>query len=354
MLSFVPMVYAEKGSLNSPLRHRWVTKLKKEKLITLRPFQFTVPAIGENHIYVGAASGYFYALNKKTGHKDWTAKLATAVYAEPVFDDAAVYVADRKGTIYALNKTDGKVLWQFDTGAEISSRPLLTADAIYVTTMTRQLIAIDREGRGRKWLVAQPGQSSQMTIKGSSSPVLYNGNIYVGYSDGTIVCHRTSDGSIVWSKPLTNRAARFTDVDSTPLIVNNVLYVSTLDDKTYALNPANGDMIWVANGGGPNDITPDAGRLYVAGNGRVVALDINTGKPLWEQDLKEPELSTPALKDGVLVVFSTKDKMYMLDANTGAVKFSRFLGKGTFGRPIIEDDVLYVLTNSSSLFSFKW
>lgn len=337
-----------------PIHQKWVTKLKKEKFITRRPYQYSTPAITDDTVYVGTTRGEVYALQAKSGKKLWATKLSSSIYAEAVVNGTSVYVADRKGTLYALEKATGKIEWQVDTMAEISARPLIANGTIYVTTVLKQLYAVDKLGRGLKWRTSKFGHLPKMTIKGSSSPVIYNGRIYVGYSDGTFICYGAADGSVVWAKQLSDKNARFTDISGTPLIVNDVIYISSMDGQAFALDPKDGVVIWSTDRGGPNDVAYEDGRLFISGGGMVSALDAASGALIWEQKLEaQIETSPPAVKDGVVVVVSTNDKIFALDAKTGEIKLNRYLGRGTFGRPVIVGKTLYIFTNSSNMHVFR-
>lgn len=335
------------------LHTKWVTKLKKEKLITRRPYQFSTPVFSDSKIYVGTSSGYFYAIDSEKGLKDWRIKLAGGVYSEPAVEGNNIYAADRKGIVYSIAKDSGKIEWQVETGAEISSKPIVTEDTLYFATMLRQIVALSKNGTGKKWQTTKTGTLPQMTIKGSSSPLLYNGNIYVGYADGMIMCYKASDGNPIWARQLSRRESMFVDVDTSPLIDNGVIYISSSDGRTYALNPLNGETIWEINKGGPNDLANDLNYIYISGNGRLSAVKKDSGILVWEQDFQEPEISAPVLKDGYIAVASTKDKIYVVSAESGDIKFKRFLGKGCFGKPIIIENMLYILTNSSRLFALQ-
>ncbi|MBI2342531.1 MAG: PQQ-binding-like beta-propeller repeat protein, partial [Deltaproteobacteria bacterium] len=139
---------------------------------------------------------------------------------------------------------NGQIEWQIETGEEISSKPAVDNDVIYVATTQKHIVALDKFGRGKKWQTSKVGSLQQITIKGSSSPLMYNGNIYVGYADGTFNCFKASNGELVWSKQLSDRASQFVDVDSTPLILDGVIYVASMDGKTHAISPADVSVIW--------------------------------------------------------------------------------------------------------------
>jgi len=340
-------------AIKEAVRIKWVTKLKKEKLITRRPYQFTSPVVDGDVIYIGAASGFFYAIDAKKGGKIWTTKLKSGVYADASVDDTYVYAVDREGTVYAIRKGTGKIEWQTGLETEISSTPIVTGDTIFVASTLKQVFAIDKNGGGKRWQTQKIGSLPPMTIKGASSPLLYNGGIYVGYADGMFFCYNASNGNIVWTKLLADRGSDFMDIDSAPVVLNGTMYVSTVEGKTIALNPSTGDIIWTASVGGPNDIIIDEGVLYAAGNEKLSAVDPLSGKILWEQKFDVPEISSPAVMGELLMLASTNGKLYVVDKKTGETKYERFLGKGSFGRPVVAKNNIYILGNTSRFFCLK-
>ena len=346
-------LFAFEGELKLPLHLKWTTKLKKETIFNKRPYQFAVPIIEGDRVYVGAASGFFYALGTLEGKKIWTTKLTGGIYGEASTDENNVYIADRKGIVYALSKADGQIEWQVETESEISSKPIVDSDTVYVSTVLRQIIALNKNGTGKKWQTTKTGSLPPMTIKGSSSPVLYNGNMYVGYADGLLAVYSASNGDFLWARQLSNKQAMFIDVDATPLIIDGIIYVSSADGKTFALDAKDGGIVWTANVGGANSVVADGDALYVEGNSKLSALTKDGGIVIWEVKLDEPGLSTPAVKDGVLIVASTKDKVYSINASNGEIKSKRFLGKGTFGKPVIMGNNVYLLGNSSGMFCLQ-
>lgn len=357
LLAIIPFIlcsgFADASNFKTPLHLKWVTKLKKEDAVTKRPFQLASPLVEDGIVYIGSAGGYFYALDSKKGAKRWQIKLSGGIYSDPAIAGDSVYIADRKGNVYSISKDTGKIKWQIETGAEISARPIAVDNTVYVVTVLRQLIAIDVDSGGKKWNTLKEGLLPPMTIKGSSDPVFFNGQIYVGYADGTLVNYRAKDGAVSWKVQLSDRNSRFQDVDAAPFISGDTIYISTVDNQTYALSLKDGHILWHIEKGGANDLALDGSRLYIAGSGVLTSVIAETGQVVWEQDFEEPEISAPAVKDGLAVVMSTNDKLYVVDAATGELKYRRYLGKGSFGKPVISEGTLYILTNSSRMFALQ-
>jgi quinohemoprotein ethanol dehydrogenase len=83
--------------------------------------------------------------------------------------------------------------------------------------------------------------------------------------------------------------------EATPIVVDGVMYVSTAWSKVYALDAATGKQIWYYDPKVPGPTGAHAccdvvnrgvavyeGRVYIASlDGRLIALDAGTGKPVW-------------------------------------------------------------------------
>ena len=79
-------------------------------------------------------------------------------------------------------------------------------------------------------------------------------------------------------------------MENTPLEHDGVLFVQGPDESVAALNAANGDLLWryaPPAGGGikfKRMIAIEGDELFIAANGKhLIALDIHTGKPVWDQ-----------------------------------------------------------------------
>lgn len=104
------------------------------------PGLYASPTVVGGVVYIGAASGGFYALNEATGAVLWSRQLDTeqrvtcpgrgitstaAVLPDPVAGTLTVYVSGARD-LYALNAATGAVVWQTQIGPTVS-----TPDAYY-------------------------------------------------------------------------------------------------------------------------------------------------------------------------------------------------------------------------------
>lgn len=110
---------------------------------------------------------------------------------------------------------------------------------------------------------------------------------------------------LAWHHDL-NAAAR--GQESTPLVIDGTMYLTTAWSKVFALDARSGQLIWEYDPAVPGEKAKDAccdvvnrgvaafdGKIFVGTlDGRLVALDAATGKPIWSVLTVDPRLDTPS------------------------------------------------------------
>jgi quinohemoprotein ethanol dehydrogenase len=159
---------------------------------------------------------------------------------------------------------------------------------------------------------------------------------------------------LAWSLDLdTNRGQ-----EATPLVIDGVMYTTSAWSKVQAIDPRTGKLLWqydpfVAGSTGVRSccdvvnrgVAAWKGRLYVGTlDGRLVALDAATGKPVWEVvtvDQTKPYTITGApriVKDKVLIgnggaEFGVRGYVSAYDTETGKLIWRFFTVPGDPSKP---------------------
>ena len=96
----------------------------------------------------------------------------------------------------------------------------------------------------------------------------------------------------------------------------------------------------------------DGNRIYAASqDGRVVAVNPDSGKSHWKSDL-EIELSAgPDVNEGVVAVAAKDGYIVLLDADSGSEMWRHYVGGEILAKPLIKDDSVIVQTNDNRLVS---
>jgi outer membrane protein assembly factor BamB len=133
-------------------------------------------------------------------------------------------------------------------------------------------------------------------------------------------------------------------IQSSPILVEDTLYVSSFDGKVYALDPASGKRKWAASTGGPIFATPlvAEGTVYVGSMDHYLyAFDARTGKPRWKFDAGTPLFATAGLQDGVVCI-GANERIFGVEVRTGKEKWTQPAGSFFQSRAASADGVFYL------------
>jgi alcohol dehydrogenase (cytochrome c) len=129
-------------------------------------------------------------------------------------------------------------------------------------------------------------------------------------------------------------------METSPIIVNGVMYVTTSFDHVYALNAQTGEQIWHYKHDmgpitvyccGPNNrgAAVYGDKVYIGTlDAKLVALDAKTGKPVWSVQIADPSLGysetmAPTVVDGKVLIgtnggeYGIRGFVKAYDANDG-------------------------------------
>lgn|GEM_PF-2436932 len=352
-------IWPVRGGLDkTPYRAQWVTFLKKGKLFKYKRKEFSSPYIFGDKLFVGSDSGFFYALNKKNGQKLWSYKGMAPINSTPAVletkEGGRIFVGDDEGFLHAFNTETGQVLWHTDLGSEVASAPAINISRIFVSTMEGKIFALSVEDGKIIWEREHTSQGSEMTIRGTSSPVLDEsmGRLYVGFSDGTLIAFST-DGKVIWEKSFASKKG-FQDIDGTPLMDNDHLFVSTYSHGVYAVSKKNAQVLWSQDFGSAVRTLLVEDTLYVSGSdGHLYALNKKDGSKRWDIKLGTAALTAPIFYKETLAVGLSDSTMNFIRMSDGHLIAKRFAKKGISSDPIMDENRIYYLSNGGRVYSLK-
>lgn len=164
------------------------------------------------------------------------------------------------GMVYALKGEDGTIKWTYSIGASIStycSSPAIAdidGDSeieVVIGAQNGYLYAIKGDGSGLDWSRLVRDEISSSPAIGNVDADTNTVEIVIGLRDST-KCLRGSDGTVIWSvrTGLTSGSTVYSspaigNVDTNDVTIEVV--VATNDTSVYALNGADGSVIWKAH-----------------------------------------------------------------------------------------------------------
>lgn len=257
----------------------------------------------------------------------WTAEVTGDFheFPTPVIVDGLVYYPQDSGgdSLFALDSTTGEVIWRYSVGS--------TDDAVTVSDgllwiSSDSLFCLNAQTGGRIWARGEADG-------GGGSPVLADGCVFAGRTEGFpdytsfVSCFESSTGELLWTKMLSGGLVScMTEYDG-------MLFVPTYayQDSTclYALDAGTGDLVWESDSiyEGFWDSSPvivdDV--LYICDtNGNALGIDPQTGDLIWINPLLQHEITaTPAYHDNRLFFAPESGPYYYcIDAGSGSTIWS--------------------------------
>jgi eukaryotic-like serine/threonine-protein kinase len=225
----------------------------------------------------------------------WTATLPAPPSAPPAFDDTQAYVPLRNGRLIAASLSDGAIRWSVDQ--LVTTAPAAGEDMAFVPSKDT-VVALAGKTGSVAWHVSLDGAMPAV--------LLYDaGWLIVGTEKGELLALRAQDGTRLWQ---------------------NVLGVPLVQPPALA-----GDRVFLP-----------------LNDGRVVALELRTGRPVWERRLGGPPGRILALGDRLFV--GSEDKyFYCLEAKNGKVKWRWRTGGQITGMPSVDEKRVYFLSLDNQL-----
>ncbi|WP_167880847.1 PQQ-binding-like beta-propeller repeat protein [Methanococcoides sp. AM1] len=307
--------------------------------------QSSTPAYGDGNIFVASKSGSLSAYNADTGVEQWTIDVAGDCFESPItYYDHRIYIGDGLGqgvgTKYFHCYDDlGNHLWSHpnaDCGGFLWNGAAVVGDYVVYSTHEGKLVCLDRkvgtlvdevnldsdldtrisfanetpglfrssvvyedgyvyttseqgQAMGFLWKVGFDSSTGQILNDGwslmqgfsTSTPVVYNGRVYVGQGEhgytGKLNCVDDSTGQLIWSYDVPD------GVKSSPAVSTYydkpfIYFTSAMEDGSLYCIDENGMLIWEYNPPGDNSYVLQGaavsqGKVYYGTNAGVYCIE---------------------------------------------------------------------------------
>lgn len=289
-----------------------------------------------------------YANVKRVWHK----ALKGGIYSTPVTDGKSLFIGDDVGVMYSLDLKKGKTNWTFDTGMRIVGSPAVNDGVVVFGSANYNIYGLDAKTGKEIWHV-----TTNQAVMGAAT--IHEGIAYIGGGDGRMFAIDIHTGKVKWSfDELKNY------VLTRPLVYNDKLYFGCWDTHFYALNLADGSLVWKWNNGNGNPKLSPASVWPVAANGKVffaapdryfTCLDAETGEQIWRTKEYKVRETVGLSEDGKTVYSKCMwDTVVAMDATT-LEPVTRWATHAEFGyehnpaMPLEKDGILWVSTKNGLL-----
>jgi len=322
-----------------------------------KPQEFASAAVGSGvgsdlFLYIGSNRGTFYSLSGKNGNILWKTKLGSTS-SRPVVHLGRIYVGTDDGEIVCLDTFDGEERWRYTSRGPVLQSPVLADEVVFFSNEADQVYALDLETGKFLWQY-RAETPEEFTIRGHAGVAVDDGLVLTGFANGTMVALRTTTGSVAWMTSLKGDSERFVDVDGTPVVQGDTVYVTSSSGGVYALDKTTGLVRWrlpIENAGA---LVVDENTIYVAAAEEgVFALDLD-GNIVWRQGTRGGGEPAAPIVTGEYLLYALSDAgLFIADKRTGEVHQYFDPGDGVSSEPTLWRDRLFVLSNGGILYALN-
>ena len=265
----------------------------------------------------------------------------------------------------ALNEGALKQIWKADIGRgstdelPLTAQPIVVNGHVYTLDTDARLMAFDAKTGKKIWeRDAQDPEEDDPVISGGIAYA--SGLIYVANGYDEIVAVRPVNGEIAWRKslPAPSRAA--------PTILDQRVFVTTLDNRLIALDSIDGTILWehsglgetaglvgMASAAASNDIV-----IPAFSSGELTALRVENGSVAWSDNLANLRRfgglagmadirAMPVIDKGLVIAISFSGRFVAIDQRSGTRVWQREIGG--LNTPWIAGNHIFVLSADNEL-----
>lgn len=262
--------------------------------------------------------------------------------AQPIVVDGRVFTVDSEGRLSAFAIADGKRLWDVslrrkgEGDAAIGGGVSYSRGQLYATTGYSELVALSPADGGVIWRRDIPAPSR-------AAPTILDDRVFVTTLDNRILALGAAAGEMLWEYAGIGENTTLLG-SAAPAAERDIVVPAFSSGELYALHVGNGAVAWsesltsLRSLGGLGSLSDIRGLpvidkglvIAVSFGGRLIAIDARTGNRAWQRDIGSAV--TPWIAGNHLFVVSTQNELVALGRDTGAIRWVRQLPRFKDGK----------------------
>ncbi|MFT5755509.1 MAG: outer membrane protein assembly factor BamB [Alteromonadaceae bacterium] len=327
------------------------------------------PVAAYDKIFSASRNGDTLAFDIETGKQVWKVDLSNIDNSRGFFDSNKpalisggpvaginkVFLGSENGDIFALDAKDGSLAWQAKIKGEIIAAPGIDSGILVVNSASGIMTAFNASNGEELWSIEQ--DIPALTLRGISSPVVASGGAIVGLADGSVSVYLLDSGQQGWTVEVgeatgSTELERVIDIDSTPLVFGDKVYIVSARGNLVALDLRTGRVLWKRQYSSYTELAISGNNIYLSDvKGHIYAIDRLNGLEKWSQlALTNRGVTGPAAVGNYVVVGDFEGYLHWLDRDSGDIVARHIVdSSGIHSAVTVVNDVLYVQSRDGDL-----
>jgi outer membrane protein assembly factor BamB len=332
------------------------------------------PVVGDGRVFAMDATGEVSAYDLTTGRRIWRKSALPKREKEGDlgggigYAKGRLYVSTGAAEVVAFDAATGKEIWRAELKAPARSAPAIANGRLFVVTVENEVVALSTEKGERLWNYS--GVASTTGILGGGTPAVAGGFVIAPQSSGELVALRAENGHVVWSESIAatrrrNPITNLTTITANPIVDRGMVFAVSNAGRLVAIDLQSGRRAWDLDIGGLETPWVAGNYIYVITNrGELAAVTRDQGKVRWvirlekfvdDKDLVDgrPNWAGPVLASDRLVVAGSHGEALSVSPYTGEVVGWVPLDKGVMIQPVVANNTILFLDITGRLSAYR-
>lgn len=285
------------------------------------------------------------ALPERNVTKAWEADIGEGsqsslpLVTQPVLVDGKIFTIDTESRLSAFDISNGKKLWtqKIAPTGEDGDDPVIAGGIaysqgrLYITSGYNELLVADPASGKIIWRKFLPSPSR-------AAPTIMDNRLFLVTLDNRLMAFSTDDGALLWEFSGLAETAGLLGAAS-PAASREIVIPAFSSGELFALRVENGSVAWSDNLSTSRKIgnlsslsairglpVMDKGLVFaISYGGRMVAIDERTGARVWQREIGGSE--TPWVAGNHIFLISTENELVGVGRDTGAIRWVTALPK---------------------------
>ena len=232
--------------------------------------------------------------------------------------------SDNEGNLYVHNLISGELKWKKALRDIVISKALITSKNLYVQTSSDVLYAFDLQNGDQIW--SKKAQAPLLSIRGTSSPVYFEGLIFANFSNGRLAAIRATDGIQLWEKPIstikgTTELEKLMDSDSPAIAFNDIVFAANYNGSLTRFNIRGGEKVFSVDLSTSKPFILYKDKIIaVTNDDEIIAFDAINGAEIWKKsNFKFRRLTSPIIYENYLYFGDVEGYLHKVNPETGDI-----------------------------------
>ena len=315
------------------------------------------PGFSSENLFFADSEGTLVSINTSNGEKNWEKQL-NFLSSGVASGFGIIVVSDIDGNVIALSQDDGSEIWSKNVKGEVLSKAAIDPKTVIVKTGSGELIGLSKSSGEIVW--SYRSKLPPLTIRGSSSPVLFDGQVYVTFDNGRLGVFDVNTGYLIWDSAISyadsnSELDNLVDSDSNPIVEGGLVYATNYQGKLNIFDIAQKRSVWSYDAS--SFFSPVITRgviIIIESNSNIKSFSSKSLEESWtNEDYLNRDLSNAVSFKGNLVFGDFEGYVHVLNPLNGITTGRKKVSKKSIKTIFSRSNSLYAIDEEFNLFSIK-